>query len=209
MTGQSVSTSERAALCDLLVERGPDAATLCDGWTTADLTAHLFVRERKPLSAPGIVFPPLASHTNKAMARALEQYGYAGLVAKVRSGPPAALRFLDKSINTLEYFVHHEDVRRAEPGWEPREDPALDEAAWTGLRRGAKFLSRKVKGVGLDFVTPDGRRVQAHKGTPRAEVTGGPQELLLFLYGRGKAARVTVEGDEDARAAVERAKFAV
>ena len=46
---------ERGRLCDLLLEVGPDAPTLCEGWTAADLAAHLVIRERKPLAAPGIV----------------------------------------------------------------------------------------------------------------------------------------------------------
>ena len=45
--------AERASLCDLLAEVGPDAPTLCEGWTTALLAAHLVVRERRPDGGPG------------------------------------------------------------------------------------------------------------------------------------------------------------
>ena len=55
---------ERSELCDLLVDLGPDEPTLCEGWTTADLAAHLVVRERRPDSGPGIVWPPLAGYTD-------------------------------------------------------------------------------------------------------------------------------------------------
>ena len=209
MTSRGLAGSERAALCDLLDERGPDAPTLCDGWATADLAAHLFVRERRPQASPGIFVSHLAGFTRNVMQHALDRYGYSGVVARVRSGPPLVWLPLDRAFNTLEYFVHHEDVRRAEPGWEPREDAAVDAAVWTALRRGARLMARKVKGAGLDLVRPDGERITARSGSPVATVTGGPQELLLFLYGRGSAARVTVEGDEAARTALERAKFAV
>src|SRR5882762_622635 len=36
---------ERRELCDLFLELGPDAPTLCEGWTTLDLAAHLVLRE--------------------------------------------------------------------------------------------------------------------------------------------------------------------
>src|SRR5262249_60545235 len=59
-----------AALCDTLERVGPAAPTLCEGWTTADLAAHLVVRERKPLAGPGIVLGgPFASYTASAMEK--------------------------------------------------------------------------------------------------------------------------------------------
>ena len=39
---------ERAALCDTLEAVGPDVPTLCDPWTTAELAAHLVIRDRRP-----------------------------------------------------------------------------------------------------------------------------------------------------------------
>jgi uncharacterized protein (TIGR03085 family) len=201
--------SERAALCDLLDERGPSGPTLCAGWRTSDLAAHLFVRERRPVAAAGIIVKPLASATNHAMVRAFQHYGYKGLVDKVRSGPPLWWRPMDRAVNTLEYLVHHEDVRRAEPGWEPREDEQVDKAAWAALKRGSRLLARGVKGAGLELVNPAGERIVAKGGSPTAELHGAPLEVMLYLYGRGQAARVTVEGDDDARAALERAKFGV
>ena len=53
----SLASRERAALCDLFAEVGPDAPTLCAGWTTRDLAAHLLVRERRPWASAGIVVP--------------------------------------------------------------------------------------------------------------------------------------------------------
>jgi uncharacterized protein (TIGR03083 family) len=44
MDSTSLLRKERQALCDTLTELGPDAPTLCEGWTTADLAAHLMVR---------------------------------------------------------------------------------------------------------------------------------------------------------------------
>ncbi len=36
---------EREELCDLFLELGPEAATLCEGWTSTDLAAHLVLQE--------------------------------------------------------------------------------------------------------------------------------------------------------------------
>ena len=209
MRSHGLAGTERAGLCALFDELGPDAPTLCEGWTTADLAAHLFVREYRPHASAGIIVPPLGALTGRAMRRALDRYGYTGVVAKVRSGPPLAWVPLDRAFNTLEYFVHHEDVRRAQPDWEPRDNPALDASAWRSLKMAARLYGHKVKGAGLELVRPDGERIVAHRATPVATVAGGAQELLLYLYGRGKVARVTIEGDETARGALERANFSV
>ncbi|MFL6076285.1 MAG: TIGR03085 family metal-binding protein [Mycobacteriales bacterium] len=109
------SRSERIALADLLEELGPDAPTLCEGWTTADLAAHLVVRERRPDAGLGIVASPLARWTANVQASAKKRYGYQQLTQLVRQGPPlwSPLRPVDALANTVEYFVHHEDVRRA------------------------------------------------------------------------------------------------
>ena len=44
----SLASRERAALSDDLLRIGPDRPTLCEGWKTRDLLAHLLVRERQP-----------------------------------------------------------------------------------------------------------------------------------------------------------------
>jgi uncharacterized protein (TIGR03085 family) len=209
MMSRGLAGSERKGLCDLLDQLGPDAPTLCEGWKTADLAAHLFVRERRPHASPGILLEPLAGITTRAMRHALARYGYTGLVAKVRSGPPLMWWPLEGAVNTVEFFVHTEDVRRAQPEWEPRDSAELDAAAWKGLGRSARLYGHKMKDAGLEFVGTDGKKVVARQATPMATVTGGPQELLLFLYGRGQAARVSIEGDEAAKAALDRANFKV
>ena len=57
---------------------------------------------------------------------------------------------IDELVNTVEFFVHHEDVRRAAPGWTPRSlDRQLEDALATH-RSGAPvgMLTRKAT-VGL------------------------------------------------------------
>lgn len=125
----SVAQRERAALVDTMRGVGPDAPTLCEGWTTRDLAAHLVVREYRPDAAPGILIPFFASHTEKVQNEAAERTDWDELLTKVASGPPlySPLKLLDPVANVAEMFIHHEDVRRAQPDWEPR---VLEQSWW-------------------------------------------------------------------------------
>src|SRR5450756_1020791 len=76
---------ERLALCDTALSAGPDAPTLDEGWTVADLVAHLYIRESDPLAAIGVVVPPLAGLTARHMDAALQQYWFEGLLEVVRN----------------------------------------------------------------------------------------------------------------------------
>lgn len=196
---------ERAALAALLENRGPDAPTLCEGWLTRDLAAHLVMRERRPDAAAGILGGPLAAHTRRVHQALASRTPYPQLVAMVRSGPPAVSLFripgMDERANTVELFVHHEDVRRAAGGWEPREVSAgLAEALWQRLRQ-ARLLFRRVP-VGVELVRDDlpadsGHRqvrITARAKTPVVTVTGHPAELTMWAMGRTAAARVRLDG---------------
>src|SRR3954465_12882993 len=112
MVNQNWARSERHALCDLLIRTGPDAPTLCQGWTTGDLAAHLLMRERRPDAAPGIVVPLLGGHTARVPRRIARDTSFPRLVELLRQGPPAwspfALPGVEGSANMVEYFVHHE-----------------------------------------------------------------------------------------------------
>ncbi|HEY6278650.1 MAG TPA: TIGR03085 family metal-binding protein [Streptosporangiaceae bacterium] len=202
----SFARDERAALCALLDETGPGAPTLCEGWRTADLAAHLVLRESRPDAAAGILGGPLARHTERTQRALLARFSYPQLVERIRSGPPASSVFripgLDERLNLVEYFVHHEDVRRGGDGWEPRDlAPGLTEALWQRLR-GARFVLRKAP-VGIELVRDDGPaspgqrvRITAKAQTPVVTVTGSPAELTLWALGRTTAARVRFEGSE-------------
>ncbi|MDP9845059.1 TIGR03085 family metal-binding protein [Streptosporangium lutulentum] len=192
--------AERAALGDLLARLGPDAPTLCEGWTTFDLAAHLVLRERRVDAAGGILLKPLAGYTAKVQESLKATHGYAGLVDLLRSGPSGLYRLpgLDRAANTVEFFVHHEDVRRAQRVWEPRELPAdLEETFWKQARGGIRlFLRRSPVRVALHRLG-GGVAVGGPKDAPQAEVTGTAGELLLFCFGRQSHARVDVTGDDE------------
>lgn len=196
--------TERQRLTGLLREAGPDAPTLCTGWTTRDLAAHLVLREQRMDAAAGIRLSPLAGWT----ARVQERYRarpYEELLRQFRSGPPAlspfALPGVDEAANLVEYFVHAEDVRRAGDTWSPEPvDPELAEVLWRRLPMLARLEAGRKSPVRLALRRPDGRAVtvQPRRTGPTVEVHGEPGELVLFAFGRGAQAELTVDGPKDA-----------
>ncbi|MGW0814764.1 TIGR03085 family metal-binding protein [Streptomyces viridiviolaceus] len=200
---------ERLLLADLLETAGPDAPTLCEGWRTRDLAAHVVVRERRPDAAGGSLIKQLAPRLDRVM----DEYGakpYEELIQLIRTGPPRfspfSLKQIDEAANTVEFYVHTEDVRRAQPDWTPRElDPVFQDALWSRLERTARLVGRGIP-TGLVLRRPNGQTVVAHRGTPVVTATGEASELLLFAYGRQNAAKVELEGEKDAIARLQETK---
>jgi uncharacterized protein (TIGR03085 family) len=198
------SRDERLALATLLEETGPDAPTLCAGWQTRDLAAHLVMRERRPDAGAGVLGGPLASYTARVQRGYTDRYSYGDLIAQFRSGPPRtslfALPGADEAANTVEYFVHHEDVRRASDGWTERDLPGgLSEALWKRLKGARLFLRSAPTGVIL--ARKDSGKLDlivAKNVTPAVTVTGTPAELTMWAMGRGRAAHVAFDGPDDA-----------
>jgi uncharacterized protein (TIGR03085 family) len=193
----SLATAERAAICDTLDDVGPGRPTLCAGWSTGDLLAHLLVRERQPVAAAVIVIGPLASATERAM-RGYDGTPWADRVNLLRSGPPLWSPFrvpaFDRIGNGGELFVHHEDVRRGEAGWGPRAaDAERDGELWSLLGRMGKMLYRSSP-VGVVLARSSGERIVAKQNERSVTITGEPGELLLHGFGRD-AVRVEVDGD--------------
>jgi uncharacterized protein (TIGR03085 family) len=202
---------EREQLCDLLDELGPLAPTLLDPWTTHDLAAHLVLREHDRLAAPGLVVPGPWGRFAERRRLTLKETGYSNLVATIRSGPPPGffrIGWVRRVPNLNEFFVHHEDVRRAN-GSAPRTNPAAEDAAlFRNVARAPWFLARRLRGAGLDLEWGGTDQVvRARRGQPTARVCGLPGELLLFLFGRRDAADVEVTGSPEAIDAVRRTPF--
>jgi uncharacterized protein (TIGR03085 family) len=172
---------------------GPDASTLCEGWVTRDLAAHLWVREHRPWAVPGMVAKRGALHrsTDRLQGR-VGQRPYTAVVESLRAGAPVKTPGLREAVDLHEFFVHHEDVRRAN-GMEPRADPALDNALWRIIPVFGRFLTREARGIEITLTTPDARRRRVREGARSVEAQGAPQELFLWLYSR--PARVDVTGD--------------
>jgi len=212
---------ERVALCALLDKTGPDAATLCEGWSTAYLAAHLVLREHRPDAAAGILGGPMARYTARTQRKLVARVPYPMLVETIRTGPPRLSFFgipgVDARANFAEYFVHHEDVRRAQPGWQPRAlDDGLTDAIWGQLSQ-ARLMLRKVP-VGIEFARDDVRgrtdgkravRMTVRGRTPVVTVIGAPAELLMWTFGRTGAAEITLEGAEADVAALQQARWGI
>lgn len=178
------ATTERSGLCDDALAAGGDAPTMCEGWTVRDLLVHLVGRD---------------GHRG---AGALRDGPLEALVDRVRSGParfsPTRLGPVDDLVNRAEFFVHREDVRRAQPGWEPRTLPAAEsQALWRTVRLMARLAYRKA-GTGVVLVTPDGPRAVVRSAPTAVSLTGDPGELLLHAFGRRSVARVDVAGTPEA-----------
>lgn len=208
----SPARAERLALCDLLLEVGPDAPTLCAGWTTRDLAAHLVVRETRPDAAAGILIRRFAPHGDR-VRDAVARREWTTLVDQIRLGPPRLspmrLPVLDALTNTLEYFVHHEDVRRAgaRPGARVI-DAALEDALLQTLTRGARLMGRAAP-CGLTMTPNGGISFAVRQGTPVVDVSGPVAELVLFIQGRGAAADVTFTGPASSVDAVRATSFGI
>ena len=197
----TITADERAAMSDLFRSVGPDAATLCEGWTTRDLLAHLLVRERRPDAAGGILVPALAKRTEKVQNE-IAKKPYVELIEQFQGGPPMwspwALPVLGDRGNLAEFFVHHEDIRRAQPDWQPREDDSdRDDALWKLLKLMGRVLYRRSPG-GVVLRSANRPDIVAKKGEPGVTVVGLPGEIVLHGFGRSAdKVRVVVQGDAD------------
>jgi uncharacterized protein (TIGR03085 family) len=209
MPGPLFDAAERALLSDLLDELGPGAPTLLKPWTTRDLAAHLVQRERDYLAGPGLILPGAWGRLAEQRRRALALQDFGWLTETFRSGPPPGffrIGWVRRLPSLNEFFIHHEDVRRAN-GLRPRANSrAMDEALWRNLSRAPWFLARRLRGTGLELSwAATGKTITARRGAPAARITGPPGELLLYLFGRQGAADVEVSGPVEAAEALWRA----
>jgi uncharacterized protein (TIGR03085 family) len=193
---------ERAQLCDLLEELGPDGLTLLHPWTTRDLAAHLLLRENDVLAAPGLVVPGSWARFAERRRRQLAASGYAGLVARLRHGPPWGMFRLPpvrRVANLNEFFVHHEDVRRANGG-DPRVlSSGEDQALFGNVAAARRMLLMRSHGFGLDIEwAGTDTAIRSRGRAPRVRLRGLPGELLLHLFGREEPAQVDVAGPPEA-----------
>jgi len=203
---------ERAALTDLLDSLGPDAPTLCEGWTTHDMAAHLALRDRIPAAWPGLALRRWAGRTERIHERFKADHAYAECVSMVRRGAPAwspmGAPVLAELTNLAEYVIHHEDVRRAQPEWVPRAVPAERvDAVWRQLRRSARMMFRRAPDGIVLARAGTAAVLTAKRGEPTVTVAGEPIELLLYAANRRAAARVDVSGDEAALARLATARL--
>ncbi|HNI34132.1 MAG TPA: TIGR03085 family metal-binding protein [Microthrixaceae bacterium] len=206
---------ERHGLCNLMLGLGPDAPTLCGDWTAFDLAAHLSVRERNPLSAPGILFGgPFEGFTEALMARE-QKRGFEAVVARVRNPPPGPLSIpaVRSAMSLIEFTVHHEDLRRPN-GLGPRNDiDDLNEAIWQKIKQLSGLILRRARIGDISLqLHATGAVDSSHrvgKGSRVVEIRGPAVELLLYLYGRQASAEVETIGEDDDVATAADANFGI
>ena len=201
----SFSSAERTKMVALFHELGPDAPTLCEGWTTRDLAAHLWVRENRLDASAGLFIPALKPRLDTVTEEVLER-DYDEVVDDWGKGAHKfnPLRYVDKVLNSAEHFVHHEDIRRANGRTEARDFSAAtqNELHLPVKMMGPSFLSKSTLPVVLEtegfppIVTADKHGV-ADKGDAVVRVRGTVSEVLLWAFGRD-AAQVQIVGDESA-----------
>jgi len=201
---------ERLQLVALLRQVGPDEPTLCDGWTTRDLAAHLLARERRPDAGIGLLVRPLAGWSDR-VRRGYAEQEWEPLLDELSAPPwwsPLSNPLTDELVNTVEMFLHHEDVRRAQPDWQPRDLPAqLEQILWRRLSMLTTMTMRRLP-VRVTLVAP-GHGEHAVGTGPQVRLTGAPGELLVFASGRQDAARVAAEGPAESVRALREARFAM
>ncbi|MEV6630612.1 TIGR03085 family metal-binding protein [Actinoplanes sp. NPDC051470] len=205
----SFARLERARLADLLLEAGPDAPTLCAGWTTRDLAAHLVIRERRPDAGLGIIAPPLAGHGEHVRKQKAAQ-PYEKVVAEVRRPPwwsPLSNPLTHELVNHGEFFVHHEDVRRGGASWEPRDlDDDERRALWRLARFGSRLALRKLH-IPVVVRSPGLGEVTIGAGPSPAVLEAEPGEFVLFFFGRQRATRVAIEASPEIQERLRTARF--
>jgi uncharacterized protein (TIGR03083 family) len=240
-TPTDYAAASRAALVEALTHAGPGRPTLCEGWNTEHLAAHIVLRETSPL-AVGLLLRPAAKRL-EAETIALgdahaDEDSYARLLERVAAGPlggralpdagprasgasrtvargrlggavrsvAARLRgtsaghAMADQVQLLEFFVHTEDVRRAQDRWAPRilADDYAD-TLYRHLKGRVKLLYREEPtGVELERRARPASRTDNSPVMAKApgddgrtvHVTGPVGELVMHAFGRRRAALV-------------------
>lgn len=195
--------AERLSVAALLRDVGPDAPTLCEGWTTLDLAVHLVIRDRYPSALPANASKEASrvsflSKRTTARESELKALPWEKLVGMVAAGPgvlsPMGWTPFDVLANTTEFYVHHEDIRRARRGWSPRNIlPELEGQLWNPCRVLAHTHSRHMHEPLIVQAPGFGELHAGNTDHFPTVVEGKPSELILFLMGRERHARVSVD----------------
>ncbi|MFC7374446.1 MULTISPECIES: TIGR03085 family metal-binding protein [unclassified Brachybacterium] len=199
------ASDERRAFAATFADLGPEAPTILPGWGAPELLEHLLLRERYPHLMVGPRLPGELGRRAQQARQQLRARTWGDLVDLFRAGP-GPLSFagtVDSLSGEGELLIHHEDLRRAQPGWEPRALPEATQAkAWRALSLLAPVAVRVPADVTL--VAPHGgRRLRSRRPAGSVRVHGDPLELLLWVSGRDEVAQVRIDGDDGGVQALE------
>jgi uncharacterized protein (TIGR03085 family) len=202
----ALEVAERVRFTDLMLELGPDAPTLCEGWVARDLAAHMVVIEHPEawLGGGSSRRFPLANRLHDRVMDRERAKPWAEQVDRVRRGPllgPFGWRAVRERMYIREYLIHHEDLRRANGLGARSGVPELQAVAWRKAQTVGRIGLRRAPlpaGYGIELQRPDGERVVVVDGAPKVRLQGEPIELLLFAFGRYAVADVDLDGPDDA-----------
>ena len=104
--------------------------------------------------------------------------------------------------------MHHEDIRRAQPGWRRRHlsDESLD-TLWQGLKAQGAAL---VRPAGVPVVvrrTDTGETATLTSGGDPVELSGPVTEIVFYLFGRDQVRELDFAGPPARVEKVRRAEF--
>lgn len=194
--------AERLSVAALLRDLGPDAPTLCEGWNTLDLAVHLVIRDRYPAALPANASGKAGkveffAKRTAAREAELKDLPWDKLVGMVAAGPgvlsPMGWTPVDVLTNTGEFYVHHEDIRRARQGWEPRNIlPELEGQLWNVCKPLAHSPSVRKDAPLIVRAPGHGELHVGNTDDGAAVLEGKPSELVLFLFGRRDHAQVSL-----------------
>lgn len=202
----STAAAQRQALVAALRSVDPGAPTLCEGWTARDLALHIVVRDGRPDLLLGEHLPVMGPRARRGLE--LLAQDYEALIERIAAGPPRyspqRLRAVDEAVNTAEFYIHTQDVLRAQPEHSAQTTDPVDRQLRHRLWRqaGVSFflVAARKSGHRLVFLSPGyGALTRGSRSAPLRTVAGLPEELILWASGRRERARVELstpgEGD--------------
>lgn len=194
------AAQERRALAQALRSVPADAPTLCEGWAARDLAVHIVVRDSRPDLLVGQGLPVLGGRARTAVEE-LKRADYQALVDRVAAGPPrwspSRLGPVDTAANTVEFYVHAEDVLRAQQDFDAGVRREISQQVraqlWRQGAQGLFLLGARSLRQRVTFVSPGyGAVTRGRPNDPLRLVQGPPEELVLWAFGRRAAAAVEI-----------------
>jgi uncharacterized protein (TIGR03085 family) len=196
----STASEQRKALVSALRSVTPDSPTLCEGWNAQDLALHSVLRDSRPDLLVGRGLPVVGDKARQAIKR-LQAEGYDRLVDRVSIGPPTyfpqSLEPVDAAMNTTEFYIHTEDVLRAQPGFELSQRRKISEELRKRIWQHASLtffvMAARKQNRRITFFSPGyGATTRGPAAAPLMMVHGAPEELTLWASGRAEHAEVDI-----------------
>lgn len=193
--------AEHRRMLAAMVELGPDAPTLCDGWKAIDLARHLVMVSRCKGVVPTLLANlamlathyPLASLAPGIVARlgdVLAPLEWSDLLVAMDRPLPRAWAVPGVAQwRFVEYWVHHQDLLRPNGRADPGDLGALRAALPVAARFGVGWNRVQLA------VRPDDARPFTVGRGERVVVAGPLAEITMWIAGRRKGTAVSVSPD--------------